>query len=88
MVGMAEDLFDSGASSYVQASFRLTPDTHEAIKQLARFHGVSQSDIMRSATELFRHSESLSENVRLATVDVSDTADGKRFRVVDWLITK
>lgn len=73
-------------TSHVQASFRLNPETHRAIQEIARIRGLSKSEILRSSVELLRHTISLDPNIKLATVDVNDSRDTTYFRVVEWLL--
>jgi hypothetical protein len=71
---------------YVQASFRLTPDTLESIKQMALAKGVNQSSIMRESTTLLRHTVGLKPNQKLAVVDIDDQSGTSHFRVLQWLV--
>lgn len=73
-------------SKYVQASFRLTPDTLDSIKKMAIERNVNQSTIMRSATTLLRHSIGLKPNQKLAVVDIDDHTDASHFKVSQWIV--
>ena len=73
-------------TGYVQASFRLTPDTLESIKQIAIAKGVNQSSVMRESTTLLRHTVGLKPNQKLAVVDIDDHSGPTHYRVLQWLV--
>jgi len=78
----------SPRTRFVQASFRLHPDTHQAIRDLAAAKNTSHSDIARSAIQLLKHTESLPDNIKLAAVDVNDSDGQDKFKVVSWLVVE
>lgn len=76
----------SKTTPFVQASFRLTPETSAAIRDMAIAKGVSQSEVMRAATTLLKHTQGLSESLKLAVVDVQDHKDTDYYRVKQWIV--
>lgn len=72
--------------NFSQASFRLSPETHETIRQMALDRGVSQSEVMRSAAALLKHTVGLPPNLKIATVDIEDHQGPDFYRVKEWLV--
>lgn len=75
------------SKSFVQASFRLSPETHQTIRELAVAKNWSQSEVMRAAAALLRHTERLPTNIVLATVNLDDCVDS-RYKVQSWVLTE
>ena len=78
----------TGKTTYHQASFRLTPDTIEAIREYAVANNCSQSEAMRSAVALLKHNQDLPDNVKLATVDLNENNGTDYYKVVSWIISE
>ena len=74
-------------NNYQQASFRLTPDTHDIIRDIATAKNVSQAEVMRGLTNLLkRHVLSCTASIKLAIVDTDDSIESSHYRVVEWLV--
>ncbi len=71
---------------YVQASFRLTPETYDSIRQMAVSKGISQSEVMRKAAQLLGLTDGLPEHIKLATVDINNHAGPDHYKVESWLL--
>ncbi len=71
---------------YVQASFRLTPETFETIKAIASDSNTTQSQVMRKAVQLLKHTASLKPTQKLAVVDIDDSKGTSHYKVCQWIV--
>lgn len=74
------------STTFIQASFRLHPETLEAIRSISASSGISQSEVMRQATQLLKNSKSVASNIKLANVDIDDHKGPEYYRVVSWIV--
>ncbi len=85
IAGNIPDTADNGGC-LIQASFRLPMETCESVRQMAARKKLSQSEIMRAASALYRQCANLPPNLKLAIVDVNDHEGPDYYRVSSWLL--